>query len=94
MSTSISLITPVDTPHCDVTSYRRLIGSLQHLALTRPDISFALNKLAQHMQHPTDITMQAAKRVLRYLKGTIDHGLQLSQNLSPSIEGFCDSDWA
>jgi hypothetical protein len=94
MSTSISLITPVDTPHCDVTSYRCLIGSLQHLALTRPDISFALNKLVQHMQHPTGITMQAAKCALRYLKGTIDHGLQLSQNLSPSIEGFCDSDWA
>lgn len=93
MSTSSSLISPADSSSCDVTAYRRLIGALQYLSLTRPDISFAVNKLSQHMQCLSELQMQAAKRVLRYLKGTLDHGLQLTRDHSSSLQGFCDSDW-
>ena len=46
------------------------------------------------MQCLTDIQMQASKRVLRYLKGTIDHGLQLTRTTFSSLQGFYDSDWA
>ncbi|GKU95397.1 hypothetical protein SLEP1_g8760 [Rubroshorea leprosula] len=54
----------------DPSSYRSLMGSLQHLNLTRPDITFAVNHLSQFLHAPSDVHMQAAKRILRYLKGT------------------------
>jgi histone deacetylase 1/2 len=53
--------------------YRTVIGSLQYLAFTRPDIAYAVNRLSQFMHRPTDIHWQAAKRVLRYLAGTATH---------------------
>lgn len=94
MSTSLSLASPPDSSTCDVTAYRRLVGSLQYLSLSRPDIAFSVNKLSQSMQAPTDIHLQAAKRVLRYLKGTIDHGLHLVRDSSFHLNAFCDADWA
>lgn len=94
MSTSASLQAPSDTPLCDVTDYRKIIGSLQYLSLTRPDISFSVNRLSQYLNAPTTIHMQAAKRILRYLKGTTDHGLHLTRDTSLSLTAFCDSDWA
>lgn len=94
MSTSGSLQAPLDTPLCDVTDYRKIIGSLQYLSLTRPDISFSVSRLSQYLNAPTTIHMQAAKRILRYLKGTIDHGLHLTRDTSLSFTAFCDSDWA
>lgn len=46
----------------DSTSFRRIVGQLQHLAMTRPDISYATNKLSQYMHNPSDIHWQALKR--------------------------------
>ncbi|GKV44024.1 hypothetical protein SLEP1_g51255 [Rubroshorea leprosula] len=78
----------------DPSPYRRLVGSLQYLNLTRPDITFAVNRLSQFLHAPSDVHMQAAKCVLRYLKGSIFHGLLLHrQPLSP-FHAFSDSDWA
>ena len=56
------------------TEYRALIGNLQYLSITRPNVAFAVNKLAQYMQSPTDDHWNALKRLLRYLVGTIDYG--------------------
>uniref|UniRef100_A0A803MPC2 Integrase catalytic domain-containing protein n=1 Tax=Chenopodium quinoa TaxID=63459 RepID=A0A803MPC2_CHEQI len=52
----------------DPAEYQRLIGKLIYLSLTRPDITYTVNSLSQFMQQPTSVHMQAAKRVLRYLK--------------------------
>ncbi|GKV02336.1 hypothetical protein SLEP1_g14789 [Rubroshorea leprosula] len=78
----------------DAQPYRQVIGSLQYLALTRPDISFAVNKLSQFLHAPSDVHWQAAKRILRYLKGSLFHGLLLRRQPISPLHAFSDSDWA
>ena len=88
----------------DPTEYRRVVGSLQYLLVTKPDIAFVVNKLSQYMHCPTTEHWSFVKRLLRYLVGTIDEGLQLYK-LSPlslhafidnslSLHAFSDTDWA
>ena len=77
----------------DATEYRQIVGALQYCTLTRPDIAFSVNQLCQFLHSPTSTHWTAAKRVLRYLKGTITHGLFFSKG-SLSLHAFCDSDWA
>ena len=73
--------------------YRELIGSLQFASLaTRPDITYAVNKLAQFLANPGRAHPDAALRVLRYLKGTKYRNLHLGGGI-PDIAGFSDSDW-
>uniref|UniRef100_A0A2N9IX43 CCHC-type domain-containing protein n=1 Tax=Fagus sylvatica TaxID=28930 RepID=A0A2N9IX43_FAGSY len=70
-----------------------LVGALQYLTFTRPDLSFAVNSLCQHMQSPTSAHMVAAKRVLRYVRGSLSHGL-LFQPGPMHLTVFTDADWA
>lgn len=58
------------------TIFRRLIGALQYVINTRSDITFSVNKLSRYLSKPTIKQWQAAKSVLRYLKGTLDYGIQ------------------
>ena len=78
----------------DPTRYRMAVGSLQYLSLTRPDISFAVNKLSQYMHQPTTEHWTAVKRVLRYLSGTRSHGITFSSRNNPTLHAFTDADWA
>ncbi|OMO95913.1 hypothetical protein CCACVL1_05180 [Corchorus capsularis] len=83
----------------DASEYRSIIGALQYLSLTRPDISFSVNKLAQFMHQPTEVHWQTLKCILRYLKGTLDTGLLLSNSDSNSkhfmdLRAYADADWA
>ncbi|RVW75058.1 Retrovirus-related Pol polyprotein from transposon RE2 [Vitis vinifera] len=80
LSTTASLKLFDGTTPIDSIDFRRVIGSLQYLSLTRPDISFAVNKLSQFMHKPTTTHWTATKRLLRYLKQTIFHGIQLTRN--------------
>ncbi|KAF5470860.1 hypothetical protein F2P56_011348 [Juglans regia] len=80
-------------PLNDPTEYKILVGALQYLTLTRPDLSFSVNQLCQFLHCPTTDHLVAAKRVLRYLKGTLQFGLNFSKG-SLQLNGFCDSDWA
>nr|KYP56497.1 Retrovirus-related Pol polyprotein from transposon TNT 1-94 [Cajanus cajan] len=81
----------------DPTLYRSVVGALQYATLTRPEISFAVNKVCQFMANPLDSHWVAVKRILRYLKGTLSHGLHMKSVVlgKPfSITAMCDSDWA
>ena len=82
------------TPLQDATMYRSIVGSLQYLSFTRPNISYAVNRLSQFMHMPTDQHLQVAKRVLRYLEGTPTHGILLKHNSCMTLHGFSDVDWA
>ncbi|KAK2999227.1 hypothetical protein RJ639_023968 [Escallonia herrerae] len=74
--------------------YRRLIGRLVYLTITRPDICYAVNVLSQFMQSPCSQHWDAALRVLRYLKAAPGQGLFLPADSPLQIYAFCDSDWA
>ncbi|KAI9169309.1 hypothetical protein LWI28_010561 [Acer negundo] len=76
------------------TKYRQVLGSLQYLSLTCHDVSFAMNKLSQFMHRPTTNHWNVAKRILRYLKDSIDHGLLISRNSPLRLHAFTDADWA
>nr|XP_016444735.1 PREDICTED: uncharacterized mitochondrial protein AtMg00810-like [Nicotiana tabacum] len=78
----------------DVTRCRRVLGRLQYLSFTRPDISYAVNKLSQFMQSPSDLHWKAVKRVLRYLHGTIKFGLRVSPNFDFNLCIYSNADWA
>ncbi|PKI39675.1 hypothetical protein CRG98_039932 [Punica granatum] len=77
----------------DPGKYRRLIGRLIYLTITRPEINYSLHILAQFMQEPRQDHWDAAMRVIRYLKQSSDQGIFLRPT-SLELEAFCDSDWA
>lgn len=91
---SSSQLSKVDgSPLVDGKLYRSAVGSLQYATITRPEISFALNKVSQYMACPLDNHWKAVKRILRYLAGTIDLGLHIRKS-ALELTVFCDSDWA
>lgn len=78
----------------DPLTFRAIVGSLQYLCLTRPDIAFAVNRLSQFMHCLTTLHLEAAKRVLRYLVGTANKGLFFSRNTPLTLHAYSDADWA
>ncbi|CAJ2652014.1 unnamed protein product, partial [Trifolium pratense] len=95
--------TPVDTkaklsvscgsPFKDPTLYRSLAGALQYLTFTRPDISYAVQQVCLHMHDPKDGHMNALKRILRYIQGTLDYGLHLFKSSISGLVSYTDADW-
>ena len=63
----------LSNPH----EYQSLVGSLHYLTFTRPDLSFAVHQVCQFMSFPTDVHLIAAKRILRYITGTLNFGILL-----------------
>jgi histone deacetylase 1/2 len=78
----------------DATHYRSVVGALQYLTLTRPDISYSVNKVCQFLHAPTTVHWAAVKRILRYLKQCTSLGLKLSKSSSTLVSAFSDADWA
>ena len=74
--------------------YRKLVGKLIYLTITRPDICFAVNQVSQHMQAPKDHHWRMVDRVLSYLNGSPGQGVWMGCNGSTEVVGYCDADWA
>jgi hypothetical protein len=102
-------ITPLPPKQCYVSApnyrpiphpYRPIIGSILYASLgTRPDTAYAINILAQFNESPTEEHWAAAKRVLRYLKGTCSHGIIFRRHFNVKtgcvdIRVYSDADWA
>lgn len=74
--------------------YRQAIGALMYLSTcTRPDIAFIVGQLARYCSAPTDLHWQAVLYVLRYLKGTLSHGLLFHRTGLP-LTGYADASYA
>jgi hypothetical protein len=83
-----------DSPYKDVIEYRQIVGTLQYLTLTRPDLSYAVNSVCQYMHAPTNAHYQMVKRILRYVKGTLSLGVRILRESSLDLYAFSDADWA
>ncbi|KAL3615224.1 hypothetical protein CASFOL_040885 [Castilleja foliolosa] len=80
-------------PLSDATPYRRLVGRLLYLSITRPDISYAIHRLSQFLSAPRTTHMQALTHILRYLKGSPGQGIFYSSSSSLNLQSFSDADW-
>ncbi|CAL2225396.1 unnamed protein product [Prunus armeniaca] len=78
----------------DPAQYRRLVGRLIYLTITRPDITYSVHVLSRFMHAPRKPHMEAALRILRYLKKSPGQGILLSSQNDLTLRAFCDSDWA
>ncbi|XP_059629556.1 secreted RxLR effector protein 161-like [Cornus florida] len=94
MEVGIKLSRDEDGETVDPTFFKSLVGSLRYLTCTRPDILFAVGLVSRFMERPTITHFKAAKRILRYIKGTLDFGLFYSFSNDFKLVGYCDSDWA
>ncbi|GJR67015.1 putative RNA-directed DNA polymerase [Tanacetum coccineum] len=110
MVTSSSLSLDDSTAFSNLVKYRQVVGSLQYVTLSRPNIAFAVNKVCQYMHAPTENHWSAVKRILHYLHGTVEHGMLICRssgstlqafidvlwkgNPNTSLEAFLDADWA
>eukprot|EP00253_Pinus_taeda_P004860 PITA_04860 len=87
----------IDAPEdkeVDPTLYKQLIGPLMYLINIRPDICYAINTLNQFMVEPKRAHWAATKHVLRYIQGTLEHGLMYTQGNDIRLSGFTNIDWA
>ncbi len=79
----------------DTSKYRTMVGKLLFAANTvRPDLSFAASALSRFIKSPHSNHLAAVKHVLRYVKGTLNYGLEFKKQESFNLIGYCDSDWA
>jgi hypothetical protein len=77
----------------DSTSYQSLVGSLQYLTLTRPNLVFSVNKVYQYLHSPTTVHLQAAKHIFRYVRGTVDLGLHIVKFPFLLVSCLLDANW-
>ena len=104
MSNYKPVTTPVDvkgklsahggSPVADPTLYRSLAGALQYLTFTRPDIAYVVQQCCLYMHDLRDAHLNAMKRIIRYLQGTLNHGLHLYSSSPTRLITYTDADWA
>lgn len=75
------------------TSYRKLVGKLLYLTITRPDIAYSVQQLSQFLDCPTTDHIVATHKVLRYLKGSIGQGLFYSATARKRLQAYSNADW-
>ena len=86
-------LTPIGgKPLSNPSLYRRLVGSLVYLNVTHPDISYAVHQVSQYLSAPRSTHYVAVMRILRYLKGTLFHGLFYSTQSPLILRAFSDAD--
>jgi hypothetical protein len=80
--------------YLDPTHYRSIVGALQYLTFTRPDLSYSVNFVCQFMHAPTMAHYKILKRIICYVSGTTQLGLRILASSTFDLYGFSDFDWA
>ncbi|XP_050147442.1 uncharacterized mitochondrial protein AtMg00810-like [Malus sylvestris] len=80
-------------PYNNPSLYRSIVGALQYLVFTRPDIAFSVHQVSQFMQAPMESHFTAVKHILRYLKGSLSTGITYTKG-EMVLKSFSDADWA
>jgi hypothetical protein len=81
------------TPLVDNTLYRQLVGSLFYLTHSIPDLSYAVGAVSRFMQESHELHWKVAKRILRYVEGTITFGIHYAADSTLDLIGFTNSNW-
>ena len=89
----VNLSLTCTSPQVDATLYHQLVGSLLYLTHSHPNISFVVGLVAWYMQHPHESHWKIAKRIFRYIHGTVQFGIHYSTGATPLLVDFTDSDW-
>lgn len=77
----------------DNTFFKQIVGCLMYLTATRPDIMYVVSLISRYMEHPTELHLPAANRILRYLQGTSKFGIFYGKGEKSELLGFTDSDY-
>ncbi|GAA0173537.1 transmembrane signal receptor [Lithospermum erythrorhizon] len=91
-TTELPLLGSTEPP--DPTLYHQLVGLLQYLTVTCPDLSYPVNRVCQHMHTPEAVHFLMVKRILRYVKSTLHLCLLISPSIDFTVQAFSDADWA
>lgn len=94
MEENIKLLPTVGDLLKNPSTYRRLVGRLIYLTITRPEISYSIHILSQFMQEPRKPHLDVVHHLLRYLKGAPGQGLYFLAKENLLLIGFCDANWA
>ena len=93
MDPNVKLLLGQGEPLADPGRYRRLVGKLNYLTITRPDISFSVSVVSQFLQSPCDSHWDVVVRILRYIKGVPCRGLLYEDRGHTQVVGYFDADW-
>jgi hypothetical protein len=93
VNTPMTSLEKISVQPQDAMKYRSLVGALQYITLTRPDISFPINKVCQFLHEPTTTHMIVVNRILRYLRHTLGVGFKIVRSNSTLVSGFADANW-
>jgi hypothetical protein len=80
-----------ETPLVDSTLYKQLVGTLLYLTHSIPDLSYVVGTVSRFMQEPHELHWKVAKRILRYIQGTITFGIHYAADSTLDLIGFTDS---
>jgi hypothetical protein len=87
-------VSTVGPPVANPIGYRGIVGALQYLIFTRPDIAYVVQQVCLHMNDPREPHLTAMKRILRYLRGTLYFRLLLRRSSTTELRVYTDDDWA
>ncbi|KAL3686253.1 hypothetical protein R1sor_004275 [Riccia sorocarpa] len=93
MEEGLQLLSDTNEPEVDNFRYRRVVGKLLYVTHSRPDIAYAVGLVSRFVSRPTESHLDAVKRILRYLQGTMTHGILFRKRSTNQIHGYADADW-
>lgn len=94
VDTQAKLLAPVCAPVVDPSSYHNIVRVLQYFTLMRPDLTYVVQQACLHMHAPREPHLALVKCILRYVKGTLDHELQLYASSVSTLMASSNTDWA